>query len=154
MTFFDNFGIVISYPPHSSLGIRLKSGQKKCNPRHSLQIKDLVFLFSAWPKNTLQNRQLALLISTFYDVFNLEHIFQNNPKPPSYIKFLVFSYCAWRKTPSWTFNSFDLIRIFTRHVTYNQQSRTHQLAFWSVCHFIHPTKIFVFFNFVLGSIWQ
>ena len=58
------------------------------------------------------------------------------------------------KTPSWTFYSSDPIRIFTRHVTYNQQSRTHQLAFWSVCHFIHPTKIFVFFNFVLGSIWQ
>ena len=65
--------------------------------KHSFHLKDLVFLSSDWLKNTLQNRQLALLISTFHDMFNLEHIFQNNPKPPSYIKFLVFSYFAWPK---------------------------------------------------------
>ena len=55
--------------------------EAKCNPRHSFHLKDLVFLFSAWPKNILQNRQSALLISTFHDASNLEHIFQNNPKP-------------------------------------------------------------------------
>ena len=120
--------------------------------KHSFHLKDLVFLSSDWLKNTLQNRQLALLILTSHDASNLEHIFQNNPKPPSYIKFLVFSYCAWPKTPSWTFYSSDLIRIFTRHVTYNQQSRTHPYKKFRLLQFCARINLTVKNGYFEGSI--
>ena len=81
----------------SRSGTKVLHAEAKCNPRHSFRLKDLAFLSIDRLKNSLQKRQLALLISTSHDVSNLEHIFQNNPIPPFYIKFLVFSYCAWPK---------------------------------------------------------
>ena len=117
--------------------------EAKCNPNIRFTFKILSFCLALDPKIHSKTANLHCWSRLF--------IIQSLHLTSSFWSFLTV---LDPKTPSWTFNSPNLIRIFTRHVTYNQQSRTHQLAFWSVCHFIHPTKIFVFFNFVLGSIWQ